>query len=149
MGRKFSRTTGNETGFSLIEIIISIVLIGIAVPTFSNYFGGLDDSKQPEYFTEAVFLATRQLEGIRNETLTRIPAAANYPTCVAFQTSPPVGANFNIDCTSTDYGFSWLVEDVNALNPNVDAGTFGKKVTLTVSRTATGAMPSFQLVTLF
>lgn len=131
---------------------MSIVLIGIAVPTFSNYFSGLDDSKEPEYFTEAVFLATRQMQGIKNETLARFPNAANFPTCAGFQSSQTVGANFNIDCTTPPYDqyeFSWLVEDVGAGTPNTGgSGTFGKKITLTVTRKA-GGMTPFQLVNLF
>lgn len=139
-------TNANESGFSLIEIIISIVLVGIAVPTFINYFGGLKDSQQPEVLTQGVFLATRQLEGIGNEPLSRMPAAGTYD-CAAFQASP-VGADFNIDCTSPVYQFSWEVDDVAAGNPNAASGgaTFGKKVTLTVS--APG-MPSIQLFSLF
>ncbi len=139
-------TTANDNGFSLIEIIVSIVLVGIAVPTFFNYFGGLKDSQQPEILTQGVFLGTRQLEGIGNETLSRMPAAGTYD-CATFQASP-VGANFNIGCTSPVYQFSWEVEEVAAGDPNQEAGgaTFGKKITLTVSA---AGISSFQLFSLF
>lgn len=151
MKRAFKKSNNNEGGFSLIEIIMSIVLIGIAVPTFSNYFSGLDNSKEPEYFTEAVLLATRQMQGIRNETMARFPAPGVYPDCATFRAAA-IGNPFNIECTAapfTQYTFSWLVEDVGASNPNGVAGVFGKKVTLTVSRSAPGAMTPFQLVNLF
>ncbi len=131
---------------------MSIVLIGIAVPTFNNYFSGLDNSKEPEYFTEAVFLATRQMQGIKNETMARLPNPAVFGTCAAFQSSQMVGANFNIECVTPPYDqyeFSWQVEDVGAGTPNTGgSGTFGKKITLTVSRKA-GGMDPFQLVNLF
>jgi len=151
MRRIIKLTKINESGFSLIEIIISIVLIGIAVPTFSNYFSGLGDSKEPEYYTEAVFLATRQMQGLRNETMARFPIAGVYPDCATFQAAA-IGNPFNIECAAApfnQYTFSWQVEDVGAGTPNTGgSGTYGKKVILTVSRNA-GGMASFQLVNLF
>ncbi len=140
----------NEAGFSLIEIIMSIVLIGIAVPTFSNYFGGLSNSKEPEYFTEAVFLATRQMQGLRNETMARFPVAGVYPDCATFRAAA-IGNPFNIECAAApfnQYTFSWQVQGAGASTPDVGGGAFGVKLTLTVSRNG-GGMAPFQLVNLF
>ncbi len=138
----------NQSGFTLIEVLMAIVLIGIVLPTFAVYFTGLQDAREPEDFMQAVFLGRRQLAGIENETMTRIPPAGTY-TCAAFRTThPPAERDFNIDCSDPDYRFDWQVEDVDAGTPNDGGGTFGKRVTLTVSRND-GNMNPFQLYTLF
>ena len=161
MGQNSRRATKNESGFSLIEIIISIVLVGIAVPTFSNYFGGLNNSKQPEYLSEGVFFGTGQLERIGNEPFLRIPTTGTY-TCTEFRdwsanpvnVAPPNDFILNIECPppgppNPPFNYNWTVSTVSALTPNTPAsGAFGKRVVLTISR-PDGGMSDIQLVTLF
>lgn len=156
MPTRRSRAGRGEAGFSLIEIIMAIVLIGIAVPAFTIYFSGLDNSKEPEYLAEGVFFGIDQMERIGDEPFLRIPTAGNY-TCEQFRDWPadvnnvPVPNNFvlNVNCTNTQYDFNWTVSLVDAATPNnPGSGTFGKRVVLTVSR-SDGGMPPFELVTLF
>ncbi len=153
MGKQKDRKV-NEAGFSLIEIIMAIVLIGIAVPAFTIYFSGLDNTREPEYMTAGVLFGTGQMERIGDEPIFRIPAAGVY-TCIQFRdwpvanVTPPNNQPLNTDCSNLDYDFNWSVSEVDAATPNTPAsGTFGKRVVLTVSR-VDGAMPAFQLFNLF
>lgn len=148
------RSARNEAGFSLIEIIMAMVLIGIIVPVVTVYFGGLNDSKEPEFLMEGVLFGTDQMERIGDEPFLRIPTAGTY-TCTAFRDWPianvaaPNNFAFNIVCTNPNYNFNWTVSQVSAATPNAAAsGTFGKRVVLTVSR-ADGEISPFSLVTLF
>lgn len=128
-------------GFTLIEIIMAIVIIGIAVPTIMIPFSGLSKSKNPEYYIQASFLAQKQMEAMSGKKMSAIPSAGTY-TCATFQATVT-----EISCSSTGYTFSWLVEDVaaNALNTAVGTTSFAKRVTLTVSHATGGDLKFYSL----
>ncbi|MBI5428693.1 MAG: prepilin-type N-terminal cleavage/methylation domain-containing protein [Nitrospinae bacterium] len=139
--RSFAHTI---SGFTLIEIIIAIVVIGIAVPAIMIPFSGIKDVKKPEDAVRAALLAQKQMEAVSGKAYSEIPAAGSY-TCAQFQTTLSV-----IDCANTEFDFNWTVENVAASAPNTAVGSpdFGKKVTLAVSR-FDGAMSSTSFYTLF
>jgi prepilin-type N-terminal cleavage/methylation domain-containing protein len=135
---------GNAKGFTLIEIILAIVIIGIVVVSMMNVFSGLKDIKKPEYAVQASFLALKQIEAISKAYYDTVPAAGTY-TCAQFSATLTT-----VDCTNAAYVFSWLVENSTMTTPNVSTGSADKvkKVTLTVTRTD-GNMGSMKFYTLF
>ncbi|NIP99693.1 MAG: hypothetical protein GWM98_04035 [Nitrospinaceae bacterium] len=129
----------------MMEIVLTILIIGIAIPSILISFSSLSGSVIPEYTIQAAALAQQQMEAISEHTRTTIPAAGAY-TCAAFQATVA-----EVVCSVagfTEYSFSWVVEDVDALDPDTSnpGATFGKKVTLTVSR---GGMNAINYYTLF
>ncbi|OGW24470.1 MAG: hypothetical protein A3K09_05070 [Nitrospinae bacterium RIFCSPLOWO2_12_FULL_47_7] len=131
-------------GFTIIEIILALVIIGIVVVSMMNMFSGLKDIKKPEYAVQASFLALKQMEGISKQYYDAIPVAGTY-TCAAFSATLTT-----VDCTSATYTFAWLVENSTLAAPNVVVGAADmvKKVTLTVTRADNGMNP-IQFYTLF
>lgn len=142
--RPIVRPPPGDRGLTLIEVIVAIVVIGIAVPVLIVPFSGLKDTKNPEYVVQASYLAQQQMESIADKAYADLPAAGSY-TCSQFQASVS-----SVDCSSAQYSFSWLLENVNATSPNTAIGSpgFGKKVTLTVSR-VDGAMAALTFYSLF
>lgn len=123
----------NEHGFTLIEIIIAMVLIGLAVPTIMIPFSGLDDTKNPEYVVQASFIAQQSMEAIADSNRTTALTNCNNLTT-------PING-YTLNCSAIA---------VNAADPDVTAGgaTFGQKLTLTVGR-SDGAMTPLVFNALF
>ena len=121
MIRAFS-SINNESGFTLIEIIIAMVLIGIAVPSIMIPFSGLSDTKNPEYTIQGSFIGQKRIEKIADKTRDTALADCNVPA------------------TDGDYALSCTEVSVNATDPDTSVvSTFAKRITLTVSR-SDGAM---------
>ena len=119
----------NDRGFTLIEIIIAMVLIGIAVPSIMIPFSGLSDTKNPEYTVQGSFIAQKRIERMADKSQT----------------------NALTDCNNGnegDYTLNCVATTVNAADPDSSAAsTFATKITLTVSR-ADGAMSPLTFTTL-
>ena len=129
-----SAMRGNESGFTLVEIIMAIVLIGIAVPGIMMFLQGVEDTREPEYIIQGSFMAQKKIEELASETRTSID------TQIASVCNSTVDGDYTLTCTSTD---------VNATDPDTAAvSTFAKKITLTVSR-SDGAMQPLEFTTLF
>lgn len=118
-----------ERGFTLIEIIIAIALIGVAVPTIMIPFSGLSDTKSPEYTVQGSFIAQKRIERMADKTQ----------------------ANALADCNNGNegaYNLNCVAATVNASDPDTAAvSTFATKIILTVSR-ADGAMSPMTFTTL-
>jgi prepilin-type N-terminal cleavage/methylation domain-containing protein len=119
----------SERGFTLIEIIIAIVLIGIAVPSIMIPFSGLSDTKTPEFTVQGSFIAQKRIERMADKNQ----------------------ANALADCNNGNegaYTLNCVAATVNASDPDTAAtSTFATKITLTVSR-ADGAMSPLTFTTL-
>jgi prepilin-type N-terminal cleavage/methylation domain-containing protein len=115
-----------ESGFTLIEIIMAIVIIGVAVPSIMIPFSGLNDTKGPEYTVQASFLAQERMEELANEDRTSILTACPLnPSSASLLTQGP-GSAYTLACTSVQ---------VNATAPDTSTtSTFAQKITLTVTR---------------
>lgn len=114
-----------ESGFTLIEIILAIVIIGIAVPSIMIPFSGLSDTKGPEYILQASFLAQKRMEELANEDRTSILTSCPNGSSASLSNQGP-GSAYTLACTSVQ---------VNATNPDTSTtSTFAQKVTLTVTR---------------
>ncbi len=134
----FPFSCGKEAGFTLIEIIVAIVIIGITVPAIMIPFSGLSNTKNPEYVIQASFIAQKKMEELADQFRDTINGAALCPEGSPF-TFPPDG-DYSMDCVS---------EQVNATDPDsTTTSTFARKITLTVSRTD-GAMATMEFNTLF
>ena len=135
------------SGITLIELVVAIVVIGVALTVIMNAFSSLKGSVVPEYTVQAAALGQLQMEAIGVKTRLQIPAAGTY-NCAAFQLGPP--AVPEVQCAVPgfpEYTYSWLVEDVSAATPDVaSVPAFASKVTLTVSRSS---MPAIDYYTLF
>ncbi len=126
-----------KDGFTLIEVTMAIVIIAIAITGMLNAFSSLKDIKKPEYTVQGSFLALKQMEAISKYYYNQIPpltatTGTNNYTCAQFS-----AIISTIDCTNTDYTFSWQVDNVSLATPNTvnsSSVDLGKKVTLTVTR---------------
>ena len=124
-----------EAGFSLIEIIVAIVVIGITVPAILVPFSGLEDTKNPEFVIQGAFVAQKRMEDLANQFRDTITTACPEGTAAT--------------TTDGDYSLDCLSEQVNATDPDTaTTSTFARKITLTVSRTD-GAMAEMKFNTLF
>ncbi|MFT4579943.1 MAG: prepilin-type N-terminal cleavage/methylation domain-containing protein [Nitrospinales bacterium] len=113
-----------ESGFTLMEIIMAIVIIGIAVPSIMIPFQGLSDTKGPEYIVQASFLAQERMEQLANEDRTSILTSCPNGSSASVSDGP--GSAYTLACTSVQ---------VNATNPDTSTtSTFARKVTLTITR---------------
>ena len=123
------------SGVTLIELVVAIVVIGIALTVIMNAFSSLKGSVVPEYTVQAAALGQLQMEAISAKTRLQVPGAGTY-NCAAFQAGPP--AVPEVQCAVAgfpEYTYNWLVEDVSAATPDVASGpAFASKVTLNVSR---------------
>jgi prepilin-type N-terminal cleavage/methylation domain-containing protein len=116
-----------ERGVTLIEIIVAIVVIGLAVPLITIPFSANKDTKHPEYVVHASFIAQRLTEEMAGSTTN---AAQNY--CNNFTgTQESVTANdvYNIACST-------ILVDADTPDDAVSGGQndVGNKVTLTITR---------------
>lgn len=121
-----TRPLSREAGMTLMEIIIAIVVIGLAVPLITIPFSGNKDTKKPEYVVHASFIAQKHTETMAGSTAAQAATAcALYPKTETLTASDV----YNVAC---------LIYDVDAATPD-DAPSggeivIGKKVTLTISR---------------
>ncbi len=123
-------------GFTIIEIIVAILVIGITVPGIMISFQGLEDTKNPEYVIQGSFIGQKKMEELANKFRNTIVT-----------TDCPEGTAANT--TDGDYSLGCVSEQVNATDPDTSTtSTFARKVTLTVSRTD-GAMSPLVFNTLF
>jgi prepilin-type N-terminal cleavage/methylation domain-containing protein len=128
-------SSNKEMGFTLVEIIIAIVVIGVTVPAIIIPFSGLENTKNPEYVIQASFVAQKKMEELSNQFRDTI-------TTPCPEVTPAV---------STDGAYSLSCESaqVTAADPDTTAvSTFARKVTLKVSRTD-GAIAEMEFSSLF
>ena len=134
-------TIKRADGFTIIEIILAIVIIGISVPALTIWFSGLEESKNPEYVVQGSFVAQKKMEELASRFRTSGTASDAITTdCPDALPATTLDGDYSIDCESTD---------VNATDPDSTAvSTFAKKITLTVTRTD-GAMAPLTFKSLF
>lgn len=124
-----------EAGFTLVEIIIAIVVIGIAVPAIMVPFQGVEDSKNPEFVVQASFVAQKRMEELANQFRDTITTA-----CPEATPATTTDGAYSLDCQS---------EQVNATDPDTSVvSTFARKVTLKISRTD-GTLAEIEFSSLF
>ena len=76
-----NRFLSNKKGFTLIEVIMVIVLLGIMLPGIMMYFiQGVKDSVDSQRRTTAIFLAEGLMEEIRSKRWDEVAAGINA-TC--------------------------------------------------------------------
>lgn len=124
-----------EAGFTLVEIIVAIVVIGIAVPAIMIPFQGLEDTRNPEYIIQASFVAQKKMEELANQYRDTITTP-----CPEGTPATTTDGDHSLDCESAQ---------VNAADPDTaTTSTFARKVTLTVSRTD-GELADMEFSSLF
>ena len=129
------KAINNQAGFTILEAVIAIVIIGIAMPALVMWFSGLENTKSPEYIVQGSFVAQKKFEELASELRDTITTAC--PDTTPLTTS------------DGDYSLACVSEAVNATDPDsTTASTFGRKITLTVTRTD-GAMAALVFNTLF
>lgn len=125
----------SQAGFTIIEILVAIVVIGITVPAIMIPFSGLGDTKNPEYVIQGSFIGQKKIEELASkfrDTITTV--------CPEGTAATSTDGDYSLDCVS---------EQVNATDPDTSTtSTFARKVTLTVSRTD-GAMSPLVFNSLF
>jgi prepilin-type N-terminal cleavage/methylation domain-containing protein len=131
---KLTTVFRRDAGFTIIEVIVAIVIIGITVPTIMTQFSGMEDAKRPEFIIQASFIAQKKAEELSSQFRDTITTA-----CPEVTAATTTEGDYTIDCLS---------EQVEATDPDTTAtSTFGRKITLTVKRTD-GAMSDMVFNTL-
>ncbi|PIQ98124.1 MAG: hypothetical protein COV67_00670 [Nitrospinae bacterium CG11_big_fil_rev_8_21_14_0_20_56_8] len=147
--RAIGRGRRPESGLTIIEIIIAIVVIGISVPVIMVPFSGLKDSQNPEWIVRGSFLGQLQFEALADKAFDDIPDGSATPySCASFVANG--NSLTDINCSDPDFTFDWLVENVAAGDLDTALGTedFAKKVTLTVTQNG-GQVSPMQFTLLF
>ena len=137
------RCLADSSGFTLVEMIIAMVVVGIALPSIMVAFSSMKSSVAPEYNIQAAELGQLQMEAISQHTFATIPAAGTY-TCAAFQATVT-----EVQCAVagfTAYTYSWTVVEVDSDDPDTGGVTgFAKKITLAVDRSGMGTVRFYTL----
>ncbi|MBT6514257.1 MAG: type II secretion system protein [Crocinitomicaceae bacterium] len=132
----------NTSGFTLIEAIMAIVIIGIAIPTIMIPFQGVSQIKTPEFIIQGSFMAQQRMEELAKEKRGTIVNASNCPDGSTFTKTE---GDYKLDCTSIKVNAGALdTEDVSGTN----SSDFARKITLTVYRTD-GAMDALTFSQIF
>ncbi|MFT4580056.1 MAG: prepilin-type N-terminal cleavage/methylation domain-containing protein [Nitrospinales bacterium] len=132
----------NVSGFTLIEIIMAIVIIGVAIPTIMIPFQGVSHIKTPEFIIQGAFLAQQRMEELAKENRNTVVDSSKCPDG---SISTKTEGDYKMDCTSIKVNAGAL--DVEDISGTVSA-SFARKVTLIVYRTD-GAMDSLTFSQIF
>jgi len=108
----------NAKGFTLPEIIMSIVIIGISVPAIMVPFTSLKYTQSPEIVVQASFLAQKHMETFADKNVSSIGTECS-------NINGADGA-FTLTCSTIDVA-------AGDLDTALGAAGFGKKVTLGIS----------------
>ncbi len=87
----------NSRGFSLPEIIMSIILVGISVPAIMVPFTSLKYTQSPEVVVKASFLAQKHMETMADKSFSSINSE-----CSSLNGSDPQLTEFTLTCSVID-----------------------------------------------
>lgn len=109
------RTDMNKKGFTLIEVIMIIVILGIMLPGIMMYFiQGVKNSADSQRRTTAIFLAEGLMEEIRSKCWDENNTAT--PNCSTIITNCATGASATLGSNGeTRVGFD-DIDDFNGLD---------------------------------
>lgn len=122
-------------GFTLPEIIMSIVLIGISVPAIMVPFTSLKYTQSPEIVVKASFLAQKHMETLADKNVASINT-----NCSSLNGTDPQLTEFTLACSVIDVAAS-------DLDTALGSAGFGKKVTLQISHPEMEALSFVNLFT--
>jgi prepilin-type N-terminal cleavage/methylation domain-containing protein len=95
----------NKKGFTLIEIIVTIVMAGILLPLIIVPFvTGIRGSGKPEQVTTAMYLAHQQMEAFMKYNYCN--AALNPTALTAYAAAPIAGYNWQWEIMYVDSNFA-------------------------------------------
>lgn len=107
-----SKHLGDESGYSLVEVLVSIMILTMAiVPMVAMFDVGLESATLGGNYDRARSLAKKQLEIVQSQTYNRV--RANFPQgCPSGPgTFDAGGRSVSTDCTDPDFpGFVFDVE---------------------------------------
>ena len=134
--RAIKLSKGNN-GFTLIEFLVAIVILGVTIPTLMTPFSGLKDIKKPEYYVQASALMNHQVEALFRKAYDEIPSRTTCPVgtpcnCTTFQTN--VGF-IDLNCSNTDWSYTFGVENVDAsdLGTSLSPNQLFKRITMVIT----------------
>ncbi|MEO5657261.1 MAG: prepilin-type N-terminal cleavage/methylation domain-containing protein [Nitrospiria bacterium] len=146
---------GSERGFSLIEIVITVIVLGIATGILVPFIVSLRGSANPVLMQQAVVLSQEKLEQIVADRRNRITPrgftyatnpVANYPNETPVAGFPNFDRFVAITCVTTaDFNAAGTVP-----NPScalADGRTDYARVTVTVTNALAGSVTAVGLVT--
>ncbi len=145
---------GSERGFSLIEIVITIIILGIATGILVPFIVSLRGSANPVLMEQAVVLSQERLEQMiadRRDSATPrgfryATTPANYPNENPVAGYPDFTRSVTIMCVTT----ANLDAAGTAPNPScalADGLTDYARVTVTVTNTLAGSVAAVGLLT--
>lgn len=122
------KQTNNQSGFTLAEILIAVVIVSFGLLAMSTFLGNyVQKNGQNEHRTMATVLAEEKIEELRTKALGRIDTNSDFDLVAA--DSDTVGVAIDADgnvlgATGTSgeiYTLTWSVEDTN--NPHTITAT--------------------------
>lgn len=118
------KTQNNQNGFSLIEVVLMIVILGIAVPPLINLMKtNLKGTGDLSQVSNATFIARQQMEQIISDYtshgFSKTFRTGQYPS----QTSNGITTTVIFDTTATWNGSRYATVTVTASVPNLSTNS--------------------------
>jgi prepilin-type N-terminal cleavage/methylation domain-containing protein len=90
----------NQSGFTLVELLVTIIVIGIVFAGLSNIFIGIQRAQvQTSYLESATRAAQRQVESLRNSNYNNLIAGQNIDFTSTLPDTLPTGSTGNVQVT--------------------------------------------------
>lgn len=122
------RRAAGEAGFTLVEALLSLLILGIALVPLINLFGqAAERHSLPDEVTAAGLAAAKMEEVVTNRAV---------QGWASFTATPTAYAPNNVDAINFP-GYEWMVEVVEVAQSNFNLGQAGsnyKRITVSVKK---------------
>ena len=95
----------NTNGFTLVELLVTIIVIGVVFAGLSNIFISIQRSQvQTQYLESATRAAQREVESLRNSNYNNLPAGQTVNFSTSLPDSLPSGSTGSVAITEPSPG---------------------------------------------
>ena len=109
----------DKTGFTIVELIVAIMVLGIVIASLSSLFLGIQRTQtQASYKESATRAAQRQIESLRNNNYNSLAVGTDIPFTEELSPKLPSGSTGNVVVTEPSAGLKRV--DVTVTYPDKD-----------------------------